>query len=54
MAKAASDLEQKTSASWDYSRNINWVDTVKDIMQSVYSYGDLKGYLEWQKFLDIL
>lgn len=54
IAKAASHLEQKTSASWDYSRNINWVETVKDIMQSAYSYGDLKGYLEWKKFLGFL
>ena len=54
IAKAASNLEQKTSASWDYSRNINWVETVKDIMQSTYSYGDLKGYMEWKKFLSFL
>ena len=54
IAKAASNLEQKTSALWDYSQNINWVETVKDIMQSTYSYGDLKGYLEWKKFLGLL
>ena len=54
IAKAASHLEQKTSAPWDYSRNINWVETVKDIMQTAYSYGDLKGYLEWKKFLGFL
>ena len=54
IAKAASNLEQKTAASWDYSRNINWVETVKDIMQSTYSHGDLKGYLEWKKFLGLL
>ena len=54
IAKAALDLEQKTSASWDYSKNINWVDTVKNIIQSIYGHGDFKGYLEWQKFLDLL
>ena len=54
IAKAASNLEQKTSAPWDHSRNINWVETVKDIIQSTYSYGDLKGYLEWKKFLGFL
>ena len=54
IARAASNLEQKSSASWDYSRNINWVETVKDIMQSVYSYGDFKGYMEWKKFLSFL
>ena len=54
IAKAASNLEQKTSASWDFSRKINWVETVKDIMQSAHGYGDLKGYLEWKKFLGFL
>ena len=54
IAKAAADLEQKTSGSWNYSKNINWVETVKDIMQSSYSYGDLKGYLEWKKFLGFI
>ena len=54
IAKTASNLEQKTSASWDYSKKINWVETVKDMMQSAYGYGDLKGYLEWKKFLGFL
>ena len=54
IAKAASHLEQQTSTSWDYSKNVNWVETVKELMQSAYSYGDLKGYLEWQKFLGLL
>ena len=54
IAKAASNLERKSSVSWDYSRNINWVETVKGIMQSHYGYGDLKGYLEWKKFLGFL
>lgn len=54
IAKAASHLEQKSAASWDYSTKINWVDTVKDIMQSAYGYGDLKGYMEWKKFLCLL
>lgn len=54
IARAASHLEQKSSASWDYSTKINWVDTAKDIMQSAYGYGDLKGYMEWKKFLSFL
>lgn len=54
IARAASHLEQKSSASWDYSTKINWVDAVKDIMQSAYGYGDLKGYMEWKKFLSFL
>ncbi len=27
---------------------------VNDIMQSEYQYGDLKGYMEWKKFLGFL
>lgn len=54
IARAASHLEKKSSASWDYFQNVNWVDTVKDIMQSAYGYGDLKGYMEWKKFLSFL
>lgn len=40
-----------SSVSWDYTKKINWVEMVKDVMQSAYDYGDLKGYFEWQKFL---
>ena len=54
IARAASHLDQKSSASWDYTTKINWVDTVKGIMQSAYGYGDLKGYMEWKKFLSFL
>ena len=39
---------------WSFVAKMNWVDIVKDIMQSEYSYGDLKGYMEWQKFLGFL
>ena len=54
ITRAAAHLNQKSSASWDYSIKTNWVDTVKEIMQSVYAYGDLKGYMEWKKFLSFL
>ena len=27
---------------------------VNEIIQSEYSYGDLKGYMEWKKFLSFL
>ena len=54
IARAASHLEQQSSASWDHSTKINWVDAVKDIMQSAYGCGDLKGYMEWKKFLSFL
>lgn len=54
VAKAVKNAEQRSSGSWSFSTKMNWVDIVKDIMQSEYSYGDLKGYMEWQKFLGFL
>ncbi len=54
VAKAVKNAEQRSYGSWSFSTNMNWVDIVKDIMQSEYSYGDLKGYMEWQKFLGFL
>lgn len=56
VAKAIKNAEQRGSGSWSFVAKMNWVDIVKDIMQSEYSYGDLKGYMymEWQKFLGFL
>ena len=54
VAKAVKNAEQRSSNSWSFSTKMNWVEIVKDIMQSEYSYGDLKGYMEWQKFLGFL
>ena len=53
-AAAVKNAEQKGVGAWDYSTKINWIETIKDIMQSVYDYGDLKGYMEWKKFLSFL
>ena len=46
--------EPENYGTFSFSTKMNWVDIVKDIMQSEYSYGDLKGYMEWQKFLELL
>lgn len=54
IAKAAKNAEQRSSGTWDFSEKIDWVAAVKEIMQSAYSYGDFKGYLEWKKFLGFL
>ena len=54
IAKAVKYAEQKSSGSWNYSEKVNWVDAVKELMQSAYGYGDLKGYMEWKKFLGFL
>lgn len=54
VAKAVKNAEQRNSGSWSFSEKMDWVKIVKDIMQSEYSYGDLKGYMEWKKFLGFL
>lgn len=53
VAKAVKDGESR-SGTWSFSEKIDWVSVVKDIMQSEYRYGDLKGYMEWKKFLGLL
>lgn len=53
-AKAAAGAEQKTWSTWDYSKRINWTETVQEMMQSAYDFGDFKGYLAWKKFLGFL
>ena len=54
IAKAARNAEQRSTATWDFSEKVDWVTTVKDIMQSAYNYGDFKGYLEWKKFFGLI
>ena len=54
VAKAVKNAEQRSSASWSFSEKTDWVEIVKGIMQSEYNYGDLKGYMEWKKFLGFL
>lgn len=54
VAKAVKNAEQRSSAAWSFSDKTDWVKIVNDIMQSEYSYGDLKGYMEWKKFLGFL
>ena len=54
VAKAVKNAEQKNSGSWNYSEKVNWVDTVKDFMQSAFDHGDLKGYMDWKTFLSFL
>lgn len=54
VAKAVKNAEQKSAGSWNFSENTDWVKIVKDIMQSEYRRGDLKGYVHWKKFLGFL
>ncbi len=53
VAKAVRDGEIR-SGSGSFDEKTDWVKCVKDIMQSAYRYGDLKGYMEWKKFLGLL
>lgn len=53
VAKSVQDAESN-SGTWSFLEKVDWVKVVNDIMQSSYQYGDLKGYMEWKKFLDLL
>lgn len=53
VAKSVKDAES-SSGAWSFSQKFDWLKIVKDIMQSEYCYGDLKGYMEWKKFLGFL
>ena len=54
VAKAVKNAEQRSAGSWSFSEKTDWVKIVNDIMQSEYQYGDLKGCMEWKKFLGFL
>ena len=53
VAKTVKDRES-ASGSFHFSEKTDWTKIVKDIMDSEYCYGDLKGYMEWKQFLDYL
>ena len=53
VAKAVKNAESK-SGSWSFLEKMDWVEIVSGIMQSSYQQGDLKGYMEWKKFLSFL
>lgn len=53
VAKSVQDAESN-SGTWSFSEKVDWVKVVNDIMESSYQYGDLKGYMEWKKFLCLL
>lgn len=53
VAKTFKDDEASTG-SWSFSSKTDWVKVVSNIMKSVYDYGDLKGYMDWKKFLELL
>ena len=38
----------------DYSEKVNWVKEVQHDMQLQYNVGNLAGYIEWKKFLELL
>ena len=53
VAKTVKDNES-SSGTWSFSEKFDWAKIVNDLMQSSYRYGDLKGYMEWKKFLGFL
>ncbi|MDE7342102.1 MAG: hypothetical protein K2N80_16355 [Lachnospiraceae bacterium] len=54
MVGIAKHRGQKNCESWSYSTKMNWIDIVNDIMQEQYNFGNLKGYMEWKTFLELL
>ena len=53
VAKSVQDAESN-SGTWSFSEKVDWVKVVNDIMEFSYQYGDMKGYMEWKKFLCLL
>lgn len=53
VAKSVKDAESR-SDTWSFSEKFDWTKIVNDLMESSYHYGDLKGYMEWKKFLGFL
>ena len=53
VAKSVKDAESR-SGTWSFSEKFDWTKIVNDLMESSYHYGDLKGYMEWKKFLGFL
>lgn len=54
IAGIAKHRGRENCESWSYSTKMNWVDIVKNVMQEQYGFGNLKGYLEWKTFLELL
>ena len=38
----------------DYSEKVNWVEVVQQIMQLQYDVGNMAGYMQFKKFLELL
>lgn len=53
VAKDAKNAENK-SVSWNFAEKMDWVEIANEIMESSYRYGDIKGYMGWKKFVDLL
>ena len=53
VAKSVKDAESR-SGTWSFLEKFDWTKIVNDLMESSYHYGDLKGYMEWKKFLGFL
>ena len=52
--KASAQYESGGFGEWDFSEKMDWVSMVEDVMESVYQYGNMKGYMDWKRFLDLL
>lgn len=53
-AKAQARTEQQNAGDYSLTEKIDWMEIIRRITQSQYDTNNLKGYMEWKKFLDFL
>lgn len=53
-AKAQARTEKQHVGAYELTENFDWVEMIRRITQSQYDANNLKGYMEWKKFLDYL
>lgn len=53
-AKAQARTEEQHVGAYDLTESFDWVEIIRRITQSQYDANNLKGYMEWKKFLDYL
>lgn len=53
-AKAQARTEEQNVGAYALTENFDWMEIIRRITQSQYDTNNLKGYMEWKKFLDYL
>ena len=53
-AKAQARTEQQNAGDYSLTEKFDWMEIIRRITKSQYDANNLKGYMEWKKFLDFL